>query len=63
MAGPELSRRLGSALGQHTVSLAERQTIIDAAIRADAFKDLPAAVQALVKDIESRPGWVDAAKE
>lgn len=60
MAGPELSHRLGLALGTRTVSLDERNAVVTAAAVAQTWADLPPEVQAIVGDIEGRPGWVDA---
>lgn len=59
MAGPELSRRLGVALGTRTVSVRERQIVFDAAGRDETWDDLPDSVKRLVEDIEARPGWVE----
>jgi hypothetical protein len=52
--GPDLSRRLGRALGTHVVSLLERDTVTS--VDADGWDDLPADVQTLVTEIEARPG-------
>lgn len=60
MASAELSHRLGLALGTRTVGLAERDAVVSAAAVALAWDDLPPEVQAIVEDIEGRPGWVDA---
>lgn len=58
---PELSRRLGSALGGHVVTLAERNQVVGAAERRGVtdWADLPPDVQALVQEIEERPDSVD----
>lgn len=53
---PDLSRRLGSALGRHIVTPAERKAILRAATRADRWDDLPADIRQLVEQIEQRPG-------
>jgi hypothetical protein len=53
---PDLSHRLGRALGQHVVTPAERATVVGAAQDAEVWTDLPPAVQALVEGIEGRPG-------
>jgi hypothetical protein len=56
MISPELSRRLGHALGTHRVTFDERAKVIAAAESgAASFADLPADVRALVEDIEKRP--------
>jgi len=53
---PELSRRLGEAVGTRIVSPQEQKIIRDAAALAQSWADLPADVQQLVVEIESRPG-------
>lgn len=53
---PYLSRRLGRALNQHQATLNERAVVVEAAQKAETWDDLPAAMQALVVDIEGRPG-------
>lgn len=58
MSGPDLSLRLGRALGRHDVQPSERATVVDAAREADLWDDLPADIQALIEEIESRPGGV-----
>jgi len=52
---PELSRRLGLALGAHQVTWQERKIITDAMDQARTWGDLPAAVRQLVEQIEARP--------
>ncbi len=56
---PDLSHRLGDALGQHTVTVDERETVSTATLTAETWDDLPGQVQALVVEIEDRPGWLD----
>jgi hypothetical protein len=51
----DLCRRLGQALGTHIVSPADRTAVAAAAMTADTWDDLPAEVQQLVADVESRP--------
>jgi hypothetical protein len=53
--GPELSRRLGRALGTREVTPAERATVAKAAEAADTWEDLPEPVRKLVTAIEERP--------
>jgi transposase len=53
---PELSRRLGKALGQHVVTPDERSMVTSAAEQVDTWEQLPALVRALVEEIEARPG-------
>lgn len=50
---PELSRRLAQA-ARHGMTMAERRRIVAAAENARAFADLPADVQRLVVQIETR---------
>ena len=58
---PELSRRLGEAVGTKYVTLDERHLIQDAAASAEAWDDLPSDVRALVEAIEARPDpWLPA---
>jgi hypothetical protein len=52
---PDLSRRLGRAVGTKQVTADERRRIADAADHAEIWDDLPADVRALVIDIEGRP--------
>lgn len=57
---PELSRRLGRAVGQHVRTPAEYATILRAIEATEAggvrvWGDLPADVRELVEQIESRP--------
>lgn len=52
---PELSRRLGAAVGTRDVSVVERRLIVEAAEHAADWTDLPAGVQRLVESIEARP--------
>jgi hypothetical protein len=52
---PELSQRLGQALGRHPVQPHERATVLSASVDALTWDDLPQWAQALVEDIESRP--------
>jgi hypothetical protein len=52
---PELSRRIGSAVGTHSVTPAEQSTIVRGAADAETWEDLPAQVRQLVADVESRP--------
>ena len=51
---PELSRRIGRALGEHPVSPAERRALIEAAERAETWDSLPDTIKELVKEIEAR---------
>ena len=54
---PQLSRRLGKAVGTHSVTPDERTSIIEA-FEADGvtnFDDLPQDVRDLVEAIEDRP--------
>ena len=51
---PDLSRRLGRALSDHPVSVAERRIVIEAAEKAETWDVLPDDVKALVRDIEAR---------
>lgn len=53
---PDLSRRLGRALGQHEVTPAERQAVTEAAAVVDTFDQLPQPVRDLIAEIEARPG-------
>jgi hypothetical protein len=52
--GPDLSRRLGRALSDHPVSMAERRIVIEAAEQAESWDALPDNIKALVRDIEAR---------
>lgn len=52
---PELSRRLGDALGGRYAALDEQEIVRDAARRAEVWADLPRDVQILVEIIEDRP--------
>lgn len=52
---PELSRRLGQALGTHSVSPQERTAVVLGASGAETWPDLPEEVRALVTSIEQRP--------
>jgi hypothetical protein len=51
--GPELSRRLGRALGARPVSPTDRLAVIDAAERVDRFEELPDHIARLVKRLEA----------
>jgi hypothetical protein len=51
--GPELSRRLGRALGARPVSPTDRLAVIDAAERVDRFEELPEHIARLVKRLEA----------
>jgi hypothetical protein len=51
---PDLSRRLGRALNDHPVSVAERRTVIEAAEAAETWDALPDNIKTLVRDIEAR---------
>lgn len=54
---PELSQRLGQALGRHPVLPGERTLIIAASVDAETWDDLSAEIRALIQDIEARsPG-------
>lgn len=53
---PELSRRLGQAVGTKPATPAERLAIQDASRTAETWRDLPANIRSLVVDIEARPG-------
>lgn len=57
---PDLSHRLGDALGQHFVDPGERNQIVNAAVSANGWQDLPGDARSLVEDIESRAGWLGA---
>lgn len=61
MMNPDLSRRLGSALGTHVVTLDERDAIVaaseDPTVRD--WPDLSVDVQRLVTDIEERVPAID----
>lgn len=52
---PELSRRVGAAMGTKYVTLDEQQFIRDALRTAEVWGDLPSDVQRLVLNIEARP--------
>lgn len=58
---PELSRRLGNALGGHVVTVDERNRVVAAAERptVERWNDLPRDVQRLVVEIENRPPTLD----
>jgi hypothetical protein len=51
---PDLSRRLGLALSDHPVSVAERRIVIEAAEAAETWEALPDNIKTLVRDIEAR---------
>jgi hypothetical protein len=51
---PDLSRRLGRALSDHPVSVAERRIVIEAAEQAETWDALPDNIKTLVRDIEAR---------
>lgn len=54
---PELSRELAPILGQHPVSIAERQAVIDAAGDTVArVDDLPREIRQLLNEISARQG-------
>jgi len=55
MPTPELSRRLGEAVGTHAVDPDEQKLIFDAYNQAEDFDDLPSEIQQLVQDIEASP--------
>jgi hypothetical protein len=50
----DLSRRLGRALSDHPVSVAERRIVIEAAEQAETWDALPDNIKILVRDIEAR---------
>jgi hypothetical protein len=50
----DLSRRLGRALSDHPVNVAERRIVIEAAEQAETWDALPDSIKALVRDIEAR---------
>jgi hypothetical protein len=50
----DLSRRIGRALNDHPVSMAERRAVIQAAERAETWDSLPEDIRTLVRDIEAR---------
>ena len=52
---PDLSRRLGAAVGTRVVSPDERSAIIAALPGVEEWPDLPAEIRQLVEEIESRP--------
>lgn len=52
---PELSRRLGEAVGTKYVSLPDQEIIRDGIGNAETWADLPVNVRQLVEDIEARP--------
>jgi hypothetical protein len=56
--GPELSQRLGRAMGKASPAptLDEREAVIDAAAPVDTFEELPAAIQELVLRLEASVG-------
>lgn len=59
---PDLSRRLGEAVGTKYATPAEQRQIRDAARDAESWDDLPEDIRALVESIESRPDpWVQFA--
>jgi hypothetical protein len=52
---PELSRRVGRALGTRSVTPQERSQVATAVDAAGSWADLPPGIRALVEDIELRP--------
>jgi hypothetical protein len=52
---PELSRRLGAALGTKFVAPADQSRIREAARDANEWDDLPPDVRGKIEEIESRP--------
>lgn len=52
---PELSRRLGDALGLRYTTLPEQQSIREAAANSETWDDLPEDMRSLVEEIEARP--------
>lgn len=55
MISPQLSRRLGDALGTKYATFEEQDAVRAAAENAVTWDDLPNAIQALILDIEQRP--------
>lgn len=53
---PDLSRRLGRALGTAVPTLGERQRLIEAALVVETFEELPAEIQELVLRFEATAG-------
>lgn len=51
---PELSRRIGRALSDHPVSVAERRIVIQAAQEAGTWDALRDNIKTLIRDIEAR---------
>jgi len=49
---PDLSRRLGRILGNTVLPAADRWRIVDAAVKADTFADLPDDIRRLVESLE-----------
>lgn len=56
--GPELSQRLGRAMGKASPAptLDEREAVIDASAPVDTFEELPAEIQELVLRFEASVG-------
>jgi hypothetical protein len=52
---PDLSRRLGRVLGTTVLPADERWRIIEAAMKANTFADLPTDIQGLVGSLEAKP--------
>lgn len=57
---PDLSRRLGRALGSRPVDPDDRRAVIDAAETANTWDDLPAPVRSIVRRLERRAGITPA---
>lgn len=51
---PELSQRLGRALGTHSVTVAEREAVVAASRTASTWADLSSVIRSLVIEIENR---------
>jgi hypothetical protein len=50
----DLARRLGRALSDHPVSVAERRIVIEAAEAAQTWDVVPDNIKTLIRDIEAR---------
>ncbi len=58
---PDLSRRIGAALGWHAVAPADRAMVISAVeAGADTFAELPEDVQRIIEALEATPPFVTA---
>jgi hypothetical protein len=59
MAGPELSRRLGRALGSRPVDPTLRAQINEAAEKVETWEQLPPRVRQVVEELERQPTSLD----